>query len=71
VENSQPYLEIARWLKVEKLPTVRFDTIASFFDLPALSVPASHFRPGASLQAGAFEPGVCFLRIPRQCVEPR
>jgi hypothetical protein len=28
--NSQTYLEIARWLKDKELPTMRFDTIASF-----------------------------------------
>ena len=30
LKNSQPHLEIARWLEVEELPTVRFDTIATF-----------------------------------------
>jgi hypothetical protein len=58
VENSQTYLEIARWLKVKELSTMTIRLQA--FDFPALSVLASHFRLGASLQAGASKPRVRF-----------
>jgi hypothetical protein len=43
LKSSQAYFEIARWLKSEELPTMRFDTIASF-------PPSWSFGPCLTLQ---------------------
>ena len=57
VDRNRPLVEI------EEFPTVRLDIRLRAFDLPALSAPASHFRPGPSLQAGVFEPRVRFCAL--------